>query len=80
MNSNAIISFLRYFNLDFKTLRRYAYTDIPEPNFEEYRRKSLKDTETSAMKSADERRALRSVVSFGNEAKKCYLAYFYIIY
>ncbi|XP_011865243.1 PREDICTED: cytochrome b-c1 complex subunit Rieske, mitochondrial-like, partial [Vollenhovia emeryi] len=54
----------RYLNSDFKRLRRYAYTDIPEPNFDEYRRKSLKDAETSSKRSADERRAQRSIVSF----------------
>ncbi|XP_077262685.1 cytochrome b-c1 complex subunit Rieske, mitochondrial [Temnothorax americanus] len=47
----------------FKKLRRFAYTDIPKPNFDEYRRKPLKDAGT-ATKNADERRALRSAVSF----------------
>ncbi|XP_011701209.1 PREDICTED: cytochrome b-c1 complex subunit Rieske, mitochondrial-like isoform X2 [Wasmannia auropunctata] len=50
---------LQFYSINsFKKLRRHAHTDIPRPNFDEYRRK---DTET---KITDERRALRSIVSF----------------
>ncbi|XP_067205437.1 cytochrome b-c1 complex subunit Rieske, mitochondrial-like [Linepithema humile] len=56
--------FLHYFHLDLKKLRRYAYTDIPKPNFDEYRRKSVSDPETPAIKSADDRKALSCIASF----------------
>ncbi|XP_020291110.1 cytochrome b-c1 complex subunit Rieske, mitochondrial-like [Pseudomyrmex gracilis] len=47
-----------------KKLYRYAHIDIPKPNFEEYRRKSLQDSETSARESANQRKTLSCVASF----------------
>ncbi|KAL6443279.1 hypothetical protein ACFW04_002880 [Cataglyphis niger] len=48
----------------FKTLYRYAHTDIPRPNFEEYRQKSSQDPGKPAAKSFERRKALNCVASF----------------
>ncbi|XP_011147434.1 cytochrome b-c1 complex subunit Rieske, mitochondrial [Harpegnathos saltator] len=47
-----------------KKLHRYAYTDIPKPNFEKYRQKSIENAEIPVAKSADERKALSCIASF----------------
>ncbi|KAL6266518.1 hypothetical protein P5V15_003366 [Pogonomyrmex californicus] len=51
-------------NCNYKRLRRYAHTDIPKPNFDEYRHKFTEDPNISYRKNVDERRALKSMVSF----------------
>ncbi|EZA57015.1 Cytochrome b-c1 complex subunit Rieske, mitochondrial, partial [Ooceraea biroi] len=43
---------------------RYAHTDIPRPDFEEYRRKSTQDPIIPAAESADERKALNCLATF----------------
>ncbi|XP_003707968.1 cytochrome b-c1 complex subunit Rieske, mitochondrial [Megachile rotundata] len=43
---------------------RCAHTDLPKVNFQEYRRKKLKDPNVSARKSIDERRAATYAASF----------------
>ncbi|XP_019882920.1 cytochrome b-c1 complex subunit Rieske, mitochondrial [Camponotus floridanus] len=65
-NHNKYLSFLlRPYSINhLKKLYRYAHTDIPKPNFEEYRRKSTQDPEKPAAENIDKRRALRSAVSF----------------
>lgn len=45
-------------------LYRYAHTDIPRPNFEEYRRKSTQDPEKPAAENFEKRKALSCIASF----------------
>ncbi|XP_066587547.1 cytochrome b-c1 complex subunit Rieske, mitochondrial-like [Prorops nasuta] len=49
-------------SLNIKTVvfnhNRYSYTDIPKPNFDEYRRKSNKDPCKLAASNADERKVI----------------------
>ncbi|XP_054006696.1 cytochrome b-c1 complex subunit Rieske, mitochondrial-like [Hylaeus anthracinus] len=43
---------------------RYAHTDLPRPNFKEFRRKKLQDPNVSATRSNDERRTATYAASF----------------
>ncbi|XP_076629903.1 cytochrome b-c1 complex subunit Rieske, mitochondrial [Colletes latitarsis] len=43
---------------------RYAHTDLPEPNFEEYRRKNIREPNVSATRSNDERKMATYAASF----------------
>ncbi|XP_029156516.1 cytochrome b-c1 complex subunit Rieske, mitochondrial [Nylanderia fulva] len=65
-NNNKYLSFLlRPDPINhLKQLYRYAHTDIPRPNFEEYRRKSTQDSEKPAAENIEKRKALSCVASF----------------
>lgn len=59
--------FSYYFDSDVKKLYRYAHTDIPRLNFEEYRRKSTQDSEKPAAENIEKRKALSCVASFSTQ-------------
>lgn len=56
MNASVLTFYLKY---------RYAHTDLPKPDFQEYRRKSLLNSNISAKRSTDERRTANYAASFG---------------
>ncbi|XP_015516421.1 cytochrome b-c1 complex subunit Rieske, mitochondrial-like [Neodiprion lecontei] len=43
---------------------RFAYTDVPKPNFDDYRKTALKDPHSSTAASADRRRGSVALVTF----------------
>ncbi|PBC25488.1 cytochrome b-c1 complex subunit Rieske, mitochondrial-like [Apis cerana] len=55
LNASALTFYLKY---------RYAHTDLPKPDFQEYRRKSLLNSNISAKRSTDERRTANYAASF----------------
>lgn len=51
--------------LTFSLKNRYAHTDLPKASFQEYRRKSLQNSNVSTKRSIDERKTSSYVMSFG---------------
>lgn len=56
---------------------RKAHTDIPEPNFDDYRKKSNRDPSVPANRSADERKAFMYATSFGEFVDGIFNIFFY---
>ncbi|XP_043585709.1 cytochrome b-c1 complex subunit Rieske, mitochondrial-like [Bombus pyrosoma] len=50
--------------LTFSLKNRYAHTDLPKASFQEYRRKSLQNSNVSTKRSIDERKTSSYVMSF----------------
>lgn len=44
---------------------RYAHTDLPKVSFQDYRRKSLQNSNVSAKRNIDERKTTTYAMSFG---------------
>lgn len=51
--------------LTFSLKNRYAHTDLPKVSFQEYRRKSLQNSNVSTKRSIDQRKTSSYVMSFG---------------
>ncbi|XP_076245996.1 cytochrome b-c1 complex subunit Rieske, mitochondrial [Calliopsis andreniformis] len=63
--SASIRIFGNWLSANFVCLRnRYAHTDLPKANFQEYRQETLHNSNVSAMKTIDERRISSYTASF----------------